>query len=167
MDAKIENSTPLAPVPIDSNNPPPPPYSTIAGFQFDNSHPIQSTIPDYFSIEGVPKANVLLPAQVAGLNLGRSDAQVTRSGGPMGSVECFDPKLESSIDELMKYFLTYSTPPQFFVEMKGTHQERRTRTVHRDGKTHIEHYTETVTDFDIKVDMVRYVPGMLHDILLL
>lgn len=80
----------------------------------------------------------------------------------MGSIECFDPTLESSIDELMKYFLTYSTPPQFFVEMKGTHTERRTRTVHRDGRTHTEHYTETVTDFDIKVDMARYVPGMLH-----
>lgn len=47
--------------------------------------------------------------------------------------------------------------PKFTVSFIGSHTERRTRTVYRDGRSHTETYTVTIIDFTFKIDLTHYI----------
>lgn len=65
-------------------------------------------------------------------------------------------------EALYRFLLSHaSTPPDFILSIKGTHQERRTRTVSRvqNGRTvtRQETYTVTITDFSFFVDLTHHI----------
>ncbi|KAG8771035.1 hypothetical protein FRC15_003660 [Serendipita sp. 397] len=62
-----------------------------------------------------------------------------------------DPLLIPSLS----YFLHEhgSLKPNYWVSIQGTHTERRTRVVVRDGKRVQENYTVTIVDFDFNIDL--------------
>lgn len=44
-------------------------------------------------------------------------------------------------------------PPLFYLCVKGTHTEQRSRTTRKHGKLENEEYTETIVDFDFRIDV--------------
>lgn len=50
---------------------------------------------------------------------------------------------------------------------RGTHQETRHRTVHRNGSTHTETHQVTITDFDFTLDASNYVSSQWQNLICL
>ncbi|PVF93144.1 hypothetical protein CPB86DRAFT_130229 [Serendipita vermifera] len=69
-----------------------------------------------------------------------------------------DPVLSRNVKILSEFLNEHgSLKPDLYVRMTGTHTERRTRTVVRNGKTVTESYTVTVTDFTFSIDLSKHV----------
>ncbi|OSD03386.1 hypothetical protein PYCCODRAFT_1365742 [Trametes coccinea BRFM310] len=86
-----------------------------------------------------------------------------------GEIISHDPHLNRDGEALYRFLLWQTANrPQYFIHMKGTHTEHKTRTVYRKDqqgnlRPHDEHYTETVTDFDFRIDIgEQIVHGPIH-----
>ncbi|CDO71608.1 hypothetical protein BN946_scf184911.g78 [Trametes cinnabarina] len=86
-----------------------------------------------------------------------------------GEIISHDPHLNRDGEALYRFLLSQTaTRPEYFIHMKGTHTEHKTRTVYRKDqqgnlRPHDEHYTETVTDFDFRIDIgEQIVHGPIH-----
>ena len=79
-------------------------------------------------------------------------------------------------EALYRFLLSQaSEPPTFTLHINGTHTEHRTRLVyrnrnedrhhgrhHNESNVHHEHYTETVTDFDFRIDLTHHLLSVTH-----
>ncbi|KAI0825080.1 hypothetical protein BC628DRAFT_1375389 [Trametes gibbosa] len=80
-----------------------------------------------------------------------------------------DPHLNEDGEALYRFLLSQSrAAPEYLLHLRGTHTEHKTRTVFRNDsqgrtRTHQEHYTENVTDFDFYVNIgSQVVHGPIH-----
>ncbi|CAG7850827.1 SubName: Full=Uncharacterized protein {ECO:0000313/EMBL:CCA71762.1} [Serendipita indica DSM 11827] len=89
-----------------------------------------------------------------------------------GNVISHDPHLNEDGEALYRFLLSQTTePPRFAVRCRGTHRETRTRVVthtghghsdngghhHSGSHTKVETYTETVVDFDFRIDLTQHL----------
>ena len=72
-------------------------------------------------------------------------------------------------EALYRFLLSHaSDPPTFTLHIEGTHTEHHTRIVFNSGDGdnggdfHHEDYTETVTDFDFRIDLTHYLLQVTH-----
>ncbi|KAH9919089.1 uncharacterized protein B0H18DRAFT_1029115 [Fomitopsis serialis] len=85
------------------------------------------------------------------------------------SIVSHDRHLNEDGEALYRFLLSHAeTPPTFYVHLRGVHTESRTRMVSRkdqDGqyRTHHEHYTEKIMDFDFPIDIGQHIAlGPVH-----
>ncbi|KZT65591.1 hypothetical protein DAEQUDRAFT_768757 [Daedalea quercina L-15889] len=85
------------------------------------------------------------------------------------SIISHDRHLNQDGEALYRFLLSHAEiPPTFCVHLRGVHTESRTRMVSRrdnDGqyRTHHEHYTEEVVDFDFPIDIGQHISsGPVH-----
>ncbi|KAH7916448.1 hypothetical protein BJ138DRAFT_1131958 [Hygrophoropsis aurantiaca] len=82
-----------------------------------------------------------------------------------GAVISHDPHLNEDGEALYRFLLSQaSTPPTLVLRCKGSHMERHTRLVTHtnsrgESKLRSEHYTESVTDFDFRIDVGQHIIG--------
>ncbi|KAL0951227.1 hypothetical protein HGRIS_007948 [Hohenbuehelia grisea] len=79
-----------------------------------------------------------------------------------GDIVSHDPHLNSDGEALFRFLLSQSaTPPSYRLHCRGTHVEHRTRwvNVERNGRWETRHetYTETITDFDFRIDIGQHI----------
>lgn len=69
-----------------------------------------------------------------------------------------DPILSRDVNAL-SYFVEEhgSLKPDYYVTLRGTHTEKRTRVVRRDGRDRIETYTVTIVDFEFSIDISSHL----------
>ncbi|THV07756.1 hypothetical protein K435DRAFT_772584 [Dendrothele bispora CBS 962.96] len=83
-----------------------------------------------------------------------------------GDVVSHDPHLNTDGEALYRFLLEQSeVPPQLHLHCRSTHEETRWRTVQGDNnnQTRQESYTETVVDFDFRIDLSNLVlPHVTH-----
>ncbi|KAF8846352.1 hypothetical protein BDN67DRAFT_961073 [Paxillus ammoniavirescens] len=80
----------------------------------------------------------------------------------VGDVISHDPHLNEDGEALYRFLLSQaSVPPGLVLRCKGSHEETHTRLVHSPSegrlRTKTEQYTETIIDFDFKLDVGQYV----------
>ncbi|PPQ62818.1 hypothetical protein CVT24_000512 [Panaeolus cyanescens] len=79
-----------------------------------------------------------------------------------GDIITHDHHLNQDGEALYRFLLEQSkSPPNYTVDINGTHKETRTRTVTRtvNGRreTRVETYTVTITDFSFSIDLTPYL----------
>lgn len=76
-----------------------------------------------------------------------------------GSLISHDPHLNEDGEALYRFLLSQaSVPPTFVLHCRGSHEETHTRLVpNPPGANRFEFYTETVVDFDFKIDVGQHI----------
>ncbi|KAH9858150.1 hypothetical protein C2E23DRAFT_802883 [Lenzites betulinus] len=148
---------------VPSDNPPPFPTSSLDGAP-----------PPHDPLEPVPKytehalEDVYIPAggEEPPPTFTPYKAEFFISGREIVS---HDPHLNEDGEALYRFLLSQSLLlPEYLLHVRGVHTEHKTRTVFRNdpqgrSRTHHEHYTETVTDFDFYVNIgSQIVHGPTH-----
>lgn len=77
---------------------------------------------------------------------------------------CTTLAYSSTGEALYRFLLSQaSIPPQIVLHCSGSHDETRTRTIHHEHngqpRMKTEEYTESVVDFDFKIDVGQYITG--------
>ncbi|CAL1695718.1 unnamed protein product [Somion occarium] len=87
----------------------------------------------------------------------------------IGDIISHDEHLNEDGEALYRFLLSQSqTYPGFFLDIRGSHIEHHTRTVHStdsQGHSHSrqEHYTETVVDFEFPINISQHIiSGPIH-----
>jgi hypothetical protein len=125
----------------------PPPYTNTANQEYhpENQH--------HVNFNSIPNGNVILPGQMPPVSKIEGITETFENGCPASN----DPQLDRDPDKLWAYFMSHTESPNMFVDIHGSHEERRTRNVGSGSNRRTEHYTVTITDFRITLDVSRCV----------
>ncbi|KAL0951230.1 hypothetical protein HGRIS_007951 [Hohenbuehelia grisea] len=113
-----------------------------------------------------PSPHVVLDIQDAPPEFSHYQPEISENDD--GDIISHDHHLNQDGEALYRFLLAHAARrPSFTVYIGGTHTEHRSRTVSRtvNGRheTHVEHYTETVTDFGFHIDLSKnIVTGPVH-----
>ncbi|KAI8896105.1 hypothetical protein BC833DRAFT_598865 [Globomyces pollinis-pini] len=132
----------------DPNQGPPPQYQAIPNMEGAAQCPI------LFDYTVIPDGNLLFPQNCPPID---KPSTVKCNINGSGNIETYEPALDSDTDELWKFFMSHLSPPKVTIQVNGHHQETRTRTVVRDGQSHMETYQESVQDFNFTFDISPFV----------
>ena len=134
---------------------PPPAYSVVVA---QPTSPVFAAPPTYviFATNQVPESCILYPQFT--LPIKEASTVATKVSNMYNERYAFDSRLDEDEEELWKYFMTYSQRPNLFIDVKGEHDETRTRVVSDgNGGTRVETYTEVVVDWSFTLDCSNLV----------